>query len=200
MIFSTSRQRPRGWMFIITNPPYGSGGREAVRFIKHALTLVPRTLMLLRADFDSAVSRVHIFRDEPRFAFSLSFFGASSGSTVLAHRRTIIVGLAGATAIAALQLFSIPRLQQRLHVEHGRLQGPGRRCRPASIKQNSEETHMQPIKQQLVSGVAQQALDGFDTFNDTSRAMPPNKRHRRRRPSSAAIKSSSVTRRRLSNG
>ena len=26
---------------------------------------------------------------------------------------------------------------------------------------------MQPIKQQLVSGVAQQALDGFDTFNDT---------------------------------
>jgi hypothetical protein len=26
---------------------------------------------------------------------------------------------------------------------------------------------MQPIKKQLVSGVAQQALDGFDTFNDT---------------------------------
>jgi hypothetical protein len=56
---------------IITNPPYGTGGREAVRFIEHALTLVPRVVMLLRVDFDSAATRVHIFRDEPRFAFKL---------------------------------------------------------------------------------------------------------------------------------
>ena len=69
--FFNIKTAPAGVDFIITNPPYGSGGREAVRFIKHALTLVPRTLMLLRADFDSAVSRVHIFRDEPRFAFKL---------------------------------------------------------------------------------------------------------------------------------
>lgn len=56
---------------IVTNPPYGDGGRLAVKFIKHALDLT-RPLsgvvcMLLRADFDSAPGRVDIFRDHPAF-------------------------------------------------------------------------------------------------------------------------------------
>jgi hypothetical protein len=41
----------------------------AVKFIEHALALnVPRIAMLLRADFDSAVSRRHLFRNNPNFA------------------------------------------------------------------------------------------------------------------------------------
>src|SRR5262249_49137964 len=56
------------------NPPYGEGrrGEEAVRFIEHALELgVPRVAMLLRNDFDSAISRQHLFRHNPTFAGKL---------------------------------------------------------------------------------------------------------------------------------
>jgi len=55
---------------IITNPPYGEAkrGELAVRFIEHALTLVPRVAMLLRNDFDSAFGRQHLFRWCPQFA------------------------------------------------------------------------------------------------------------------------------------
>jgi hypothetical protein len=59
---------------IITNPPYGDRrrGEMAVAFIEHALALkVPRIAMLLRNDFDSAITRQHLFRNEPRFAFKL---------------------------------------------------------------------------------------------------------------------------------
>ena len=59
---------------IVTNPPYGENrrGELAVAFIEHALKLkVPRIAMLLRNDFDSAISRQHLFRNEPRFAFKL---------------------------------------------------------------------------------------------------------------------------------
>ena len=59
---------------LITSPPYGERrrGELAVAFIEHALTLkVPRIAMLLRSDFDSAITRQHLFRHEPRFAFKL---------------------------------------------------------------------------------------------------------------------------------
>jgi hypothetical protein len=59
---------------VVTNPPYGENrrGELAVAFIEHALKLkVPRIAMLLRNDFDSAISRQHLFRNEPRFAFKL---------------------------------------------------------------------------------------------------------------------------------
>ena len=59
---------------IICNPPYGENrrGELAVAFIKHALKLkVPRIAMLLRNDFDSAITRQCLFRHEPRFAFKL---------------------------------------------------------------------------------------------------------------------------------
>ncbi len=56
---------------LITNPPYGKGGRLAVRFIEHALVLASsmggKVAMLLRVDFDSANGRRHIFADHPAF-------------------------------------------------------------------------------------------------------------------------------------
>jgi hypothetical protein len=56
---------------VVTNPPYGSGGRLAQRFIEHALELVPVVAMLLRVDFDSGVSRRHLFGDCETFALKL---------------------------------------------------------------------------------------------------------------------------------
>jgi hypothetical protein len=53
---------------IVTNPPYGTQGRLALKFIEHALEFKPSMVaMLLRADFDSGKTRTHIFRDEPRW-------------------------------------------------------------------------------------------------------------------------------------
>jgi hypothetical protein len=56
---------------ICTNPPYGTGGRLAHRFIAHALELTPVVAMLLRVDFDSGKTRVGLFRDNPAFAAKL---------------------------------------------------------------------------------------------------------------------------------
>lgn len=56
---------------IVTNPPYGDDrrGGQACSFIRHALSFeVAIVAMLLRIDFDSAKSRVWLFRDNPRFA------------------------------------------------------------------------------------------------------------------------------------
>jgi hypothetical protein len=56
---------------IVTNPPYGADRRGvlACAFIRHALSLEVRiTAMLLRVDFDSAKTRVDLFRDNPTFA------------------------------------------------------------------------------------------------------------------------------------
>jgi hypothetical protein len=53
---------------IVTNPPYGSGGRLACAFITHALELVPVVAMLLRVDFDSGKTRTALFGGCPMFA------------------------------------------------------------------------------------------------------------------------------------
>jgi hypothetical protein len=53
---------------IVTNPPYGIGGRLACQFIAHAIQLAPLTAMLLRIDFDSGKTRTPLFRDCPTFA------------------------------------------------------------------------------------------------------------------------------------
>ena len=53
---------------IVTNPPYGIGGRLASQFIAHAIELVPLVAMLLRIDFDGGKTRTHLFRDCPVFA------------------------------------------------------------------------------------------------------------------------------------
>jgi hypothetical protein len=66
--FFAYKQAPKGTHGILTNPPYAL----ATEFIEHAMKLmrVPDGLvaMLLRADFDSAASRSHIFADCPVFA------------------------------------------------------------------------------------------------------------------------------------
>jgi hypothetical protein len=71
--FFTFTQSPIGVDILATNPPYGKHrrGEMAVRFIEHALRLTPRVVMLLRADFDSAIGRQHLFRHNPSFAFKL---------------------------------------------------------------------------------------------------------------------------------
>ena len=69
--FFTITSVPAGVSDLITNPPYGSSrrGELAVRFIEHALALgVPRIAMLLRVDFDSAITRQHLFRHCEYFA------------------------------------------------------------------------------------------------------------------------------------
>lgn len=59
---------------VIGNPPYGTGGRLAVRFIRQALALTAgsaaqgKVAMLLRVDFDSANGRRDLFADHPAFA------------------------------------------------------------------------------------------------------------------------------------
>ena len=53
---------------IITNPPYGKGNREAVRFCELALERCDGIVaMLLTAKFDFGKTRFHLFRDNERF-------------------------------------------------------------------------------------------------------------------------------------
>jgi hypothetical protein len=61
---------------LISNPPYGPRGTLAEKCIAHALELgIPRVVMLLRNDFDSAIGRPHLFRHDPRFAFKIVLLG-----------------------------------------------------------------------------------------------------------------------------
>jgi hypothetical protein len=69
--FFTITAAPVGTDLLCTNPPYGENkrGELAVAFISHALTLlVGRIAMLLRNDFDSAITRRDLFRHNPTFA------------------------------------------------------------------------------------------------------------------------------------
>ncbi len=55
----------------IVNPPYGTSGRLAVKFIEKCLKLTKpyegSVAVLLRADFDSAKTRKHLFGEHPAF-------------------------------------------------------------------------------------------------------------------------------------
>lgn len=57
---------------VVTNPPFGVGGRLAVTFIERALSITQehagKVAMLLPLAFDSAKGRKHIFADCPQFA------------------------------------------------------------------------------------------------------------------------------------
>jgi hypothetical protein len=70
---------PSGVTDIITNPPYGANrrGEEAERFIERALSFstVKRIAMLLRNDFDSAIGRQHLFRNNSMFAGKVVLLG-----------------------------------------------------------------------------------------------------------------------------
>lgn len=53
---------------IITNPPYGRGNRDAVRFARKALERCDGWVaLLLTAKFDSGKTRIDLHRDNPRF-------------------------------------------------------------------------------------------------------------------------------------
>lgn len=55
---------------LVTNPPYGQRGELAEAFIRRAVLVLeaPIAAFLLRVDFDSAKTRVDMFRDCPYFA------------------------------------------------------------------------------------------------------------------------------------
>lgn len=54
---------------IVTNPPFGPYGQIAASFIRTALSTSARIIALvLRIDYDSAITRADIFRDCPYFA------------------------------------------------------------------------------------------------------------------------------------
>jgi hypothetical protein len=58
---------------IITNPPYGKGNRDAVRFAELALERCDGLVaLLLTAKFDFGKTRMHLFRDNPRFAAKIA--------------------------------------------------------------------------------------------------------------------------------
>jgi hypothetical protein len=53
---------------IITNPPYGKGNRDAVKFAELALERCDGMVaLLLTAKFDFGKTRRHLFQDNPRF-------------------------------------------------------------------------------------------------------------------------------------
>lgn len=98
--------REQGWLFdflarghgptvfhdtvdaIITNPPYGKGNRDAVKFAELALERCDGIVaLLLTAKFDFGKTRRHLFRDNPRFCAKIAlvdriqwFPGDSSGT------------------------------------------------------------------------------------------------------------------------
>ena len=73
---------------IITNPPYGKGNRDAVKFCELALRRCSGMVaLLLTAKFDFGKTRVHLFRDNPRYAAKIAlvdriqwFPGETSGT------------------------------------------------------------------------------------------------------------------------
>ena len=73
---------------IITNPPYGKGNRDAVKFAKNALALCDGWVaLLLTAKFDFGKTRRSLFADNPRFYGKVAlldriqwFEGATTGT------------------------------------------------------------------------------------------------------------------------
>lgn len=73
---------------IITNPPYGKGNRDAVKFAEKALErCAGMVALLLTAKFDFGKTRRHLFADNPRFMAKIHlvdriqwFEGASTGT------------------------------------------------------------------------------------------------------------------------
>lgn len=73
---------------IYTNPPYGKGNRDAVKFARLALDRCAGFVaLLLTAKFDFGNTRVDLFRDNPRFCAKIAlidriqwFPGDSSGT------------------------------------------------------------------------------------------------------------------------
>jgi hypothetical protein len=77
-----------GARHIITNPPYGKGNRDAVKFARLALQRCNGVVaLLLSAKFDFGKTRRDLFRDNPRFIAKVAlldriqWFAGEHGST-----------------------------------------------------------------------------------------------------------------------
>lgn len=84
---SSGRQRSLA-SHIITNPPYGKGNRDAVKFARIALARCEGFVaLLLTAKFDFGKTRADLFRDNPRFLAKIAlldriqWFEGEHGST-----------------------------------------------------------------------------------------------------------------------
>ena len=71
--FFTIPSRPAFCDAIVTNPPFGPRGKLAGMFARKAIVAkdIRVVALLLRVDFDSAKTRVDLFRDCPTFAGKL---------------------------------------------------------------------------------------------------------------------------------
>jgi len=88
--FIAKKFGPTKWD-IVTNPPFGTQGRLALKFIEHSLARTERysrkVMMLLPIDFDSGSTRRHVFGECPRFAHKIvllnrvRIFNGQSGTT-----------------------------------------------------------------------------------------------------------------------
>jgi len=66
--FLSDRRDHHAFHSIITNPPYGKGNRDAVRFIERSLERCDgHVALLLTAKFDFGKTRRRFFADNPRF-------------------------------------------------------------------------------------------------------------------------------------
>lgn len=67
--FGPETASPVGYDTMVANPPYGPGGHQARRWATLALDRCQGMVALLfTMKFDSGSTRVHLFRDNPRFA------------------------------------------------------------------------------------------------------------------------------------
>lgn len=92
---------------IITNPPYGKGNRDAVRFAELALERCDGMVaLLLTAKFDFGKTRRHLFRDNPRFAAKIALLDriswAGNGETGTEDHAWYVWGPVGQTQPARM--------------------------------------------------------------------------------------------------
>lgn len=86
--FLNPRVTAQAYNAIYTNPPYGKGNRDAVKFARLALERCNgHVALLLTAKFDFGKTRVDLFRDNPRYVAKIAlldriqwFPGDSSGT------------------------------------------------------------------------------------------------------------------------
>ena len=126
--FLTVTAAPVGVSDLITNPPYGEArrGELAVRFIEHALELqIPRIAMLLRVDFDSAITRQHLFRHCEYFAGKVVLHPGRRPSIQRRSRRARRVRLRGPADAMRKRCARRSRIRARPQCTGDRV--PGRR-------------------------------------------------------------------------
>jgi len=101
--FLTVTVPPENTSDLVTNPPYGENkrGELAMKFIEHALELqVPRVAMLLRVDFDSAISRQCVCRYCATFAGKIVLLNRIKWFEGPSSRPIITAGFSGVAHIS----------------------------------------------------------------------------------------------------